>query len=72
LNQFPEGKFPNDPVIFGCYNNDMPSNVNYAIRSSQINDLNEAIQKETEMEEYMLENNVDPKIILGKSKNTND
>jgi hypothetical protein len=44
----------------------MPSYVNYAIRASQINDLNEAIHKATEMEEYMLETNVDPKIILGK------
>jgi hypothetical protein len=44
----------------------MPSNINYAIRVAQINTLNEAIQKETKMEEYMLETNVDPEIILGK------
>jgi hypothetical protein len=47
LNQIPDGKHPNDPVIFGCYKNSMPSNVNYAIRVAQINTLNEAIQKET-------------------------
>jgi len=44
----------------------MNSNVNYTIRDSKTNDLNEAIQKETNMEEYMLETNVTPDIILGK------
>jgi hypothetical protein len=44
----------------------MPTNVNYAIRSSQINDLHGSIQKATKMEEFMLETNVDPEIILGK------
>jgi hypothetical protein len=45
LNQIPEEKQPNAPVIFGCYKNVMPSNVNYAIRSSGINDLDESIHK---------------------------
>jgi hypothetical protein len=54
LNQIPQEKRPNDHVILGCYKNAMPANVNYAIRSSQINDLDGAIQKETKMEEFML------------------
>jgi hypothetical protein len=66
LNQIPESQRPNNLVIFKCYKIAMPSNVNYAIRASQINDLNETIQKETKMEEYMLETYVDPEIILGK------
>jgi hypothetical protein len=44
----------------------MLENVNYAIRYSQIDDFNGAIQKSTKMEEFMLETNVDPEIILGK------
>jgi hypothetical protein len=44
----------------------MPSNVNYEIRDSQINTLDDAMRKETEMEGYMLESNVDPEIILGR------
>jgi hypothetical protein len=44
----------------------MPTNVNYAIRYPQINDLHGAIEKETKMEECMLDTNVDPEIILGK------
>jgi hypothetical protein len=47
LNQIPDKQCPNSLVIFGCYKNVMPSNVNYAIRVAQINTLNEAIQKET-------------------------
>jgi hypothetical protein len=66
LNQIPEVQCPNDPIIFGYYNNYIPSNVNYAIRASQKNDLNEAIQKATKMEKYMLQINVDLDIILGK------
>jgi len=34
--------------------------VNYSTRVAQINTLNEAIQKATKMEEYMLETNADP------------
>jgi hypothetical protein len=44
----------------------MLGNVNYAIISSQINDLHGAIKNETKMEEYMLDTNANPKIILGK------
>jgi hypothetical protein len=46
MNQIPDEQHLNAPVIFGCYKNAMPSNVNYAIRVAQINTLNEAIQKE--------------------------
>jgi hypothetical protein len=60
LNQILEEQQPNAPVIFGCYKNAMPSNVNYAIRSSGINELDEDIHKAMEMEEFMLETNVDP------------
>jgi hypothetical protein len=45
LNQNPEDQRPNSLVIFGFYNNAMPGNVNYSIGSSQINDLDGAIQK---------------------------
>jgi hypothetical protein len=44
----------------------MPSNVKYAIRDAQIEDLDGAIRKEIEMEEIMIETNVNPEIILGK------
>jgi hypothetical protein len=64
LNQIPKDQRPNDHVIFGFYKNAISENVNYVIRVSQINDLHEAIQKATKMEEFMLETNVDPEIIL--------
>jgi hypothetical protein len=41
-------------------------NVNYAIRDSQINDVDLTIQKETKSKEYILETNIDPGINLGK------
>jgi hypothetical protein len=44
----------------------MPSNVNYAIKVSLINTLDEEITKETQMEEYILETNANYEIILGK------
>jgi hypothetical protein len=66
LNQIPEEKKPNNPVILGCYKNAMPTNVKYAIRASQIEDLDGAMSKANEMEEIMIETNVDPEIILGK------
>jgi len=66
LNKILEEKKPNAPIIFGCYKNEMPSNVNFSIRSSRINNLNASIQKEMKMEEFMVEKNVDPDIILGK------
>jgi hypothetical protein len=40
--------------------------VKYAIRSSQIEDLDGATRKTMEMEEIMIEKNVEPDIILGK------
>jgi hypothetical protein len=43
----------------------MPSNVNYAIIVLQINDMHATIRKETKMEEYMLDTNVNLEIILG-------
>jgi len=66
LNQIPQEKKPNDPVILGFYKDAMSANVNYTIRCSQTNDLEGAIQKEMKMEEFMLETNLDPEIILGK------
>jgi hypothetical protein len=44
----------------------MPSNENCAIRVSQINDMHATIRKETKMEKYMLDTNVNLDIILGK------
>jgi hypothetical protein len=44
----------------------MPSNVKFSIRASQIEDLNGAMNKETKMEEIMLETDADPDIILGR------
>jgi hypothetical protein len=46
LNQIPEDQRPNDPVILGCYKNVMPTNVKYAIRDDQINNLDGAMHKE--------------------------
>jgi hypothetical protein len=66
LNQISDEQHPNYLVIFGYYKNAIPSSVNYEIRVSQINTLNEETKKETKMEEYMLETNVDYDIILGK------
>jgi hypothetical protein len=47
LNKIPEDKRPNDPEILGCYKNDMPPNVKFAIRASQIETLDEAMIKAT-------------------------
>jgi hypothetical protein len=66
LNKIPEEKRPNAPVILGCYKNVMPANVKFSIRASQIENLDEAMGKATEMEEIMFETGVDPDIILGK------
>jgi hypothetical protein len=44
----------------------MPSNVKFSIRVAQIEDLNDAMNKATKMEEIMLETDADPDIILGK------
>jgi hypothetical protein len=32
LQQIPKEKCPNEPVIFGCYKNAMPSNVKYVVK----------------------------------------
>jgi hypothetical protein len=66
LSKIPEDKRPNDPVVLSCYNNAIPSNVKYAIITSQMDTLEEAMAKSTEMEEIMIETSVDPDIILGK------
>jgi hypothetical protein len=50
LSRIPEDKTPNDPVILGFYKNAMPPNVKYAIRTSQMDTLEEAMTKSTEME----------------------
>jgi len=68
LKEILQGKRPNDIIILECYKNTMPTNLIYEIISSQINDLDGAIQKATEMEEFTWETNVDPKIILEKVK----
>jgi hypothetical protein len=44
----------------------MPPNVKYAIRTSQMDTLEEAMNKSIEMEEIMIEMGVDSDIILGK------
>jgi hypothetical protein len=44
----------------------MPLNVKYAIRTSQMDTLEEEMTKATEMEEIIIETGVDPNIILGK------
>ena len=64
LSRIPEEKIPNDPVILDCYKNAIPPNVKYAIRTSQMDTLEEAITKAIEMEEIMIETGVDPDIIL--------
>jgi hypothetical protein len=65
LSNIPEDKRPNDLVILGCYKNVIPSNVKYAIRTSQMDTLEEAMIKATEMEESMIETSDDLDIILG-------
>jgi hypothetical protein len=50
LSNIPEDKRPNDPFVLGCYKNVMPPNVKYAIRTSQMDTLEEAMTKFTEME----------------------
>jgi hypothetical protein len=44
----------------------MPPNVKHAIKTSQMDTLDEAMTKATEMEEIMIEMGVDPDIILGR------
>jgi hypothetical protein len=50
LSRIPEDKRPNDPVSLNCYKNEMPPNVKYAIRTSQMDTLEEAMTKATNME----------------------
>jgi hypothetical protein len=64
LNQIPKDQTPNDHFILGSYKNAIPAKVNYAIKVLKINDIHASIQKETNMEEFMLNTNVDPEIIL--------
>jgi hypothetical protein len=66
LSRIPEDKTPNDLVILGCYKNVMPPNVKYAIRTSQMDTLEEAMIKATEMEEIKIETGADLDIIPGK------
>jgi hypothetical protein len=66
LQNILEDKQPNDPLIFGCFNNSMPVNVKYVIKVSGITTLDEAMGKAYEMEENMLETNVDLELILAK------
>jgi hypothetical protein len=66
LSNILEDKILNDPVILSCYKNAMPPNVKYAIRTSHMDTLEEAMIKATEMEEIMNEIGADPDIILGK------
>jgi hypothetical protein len=66
LSRIPEGKIPNDPVIFGCYKNAMPPNVKYSIRTSQMYTSEEEMTKATDMKEIIIEMGVDPDIILGR------
>jgi hypothetical protein len=44
----------------------MPPNVKYAIRTYQMDTLEEAMTKDTKMEEIMIEMGANPDIILGK------
>jgi len=46
----------------------MSANFKHAIKSTRIATLENAMQKEKEMEEDMLESNVDPVVILGKGQ----
>lgn len=52
-NKNPQNQRPNNPVILECYENAMSTNVKYAIRATQIEDLDGAISKATKMEEIM-------------------
>jgi hypothetical protein len=66
LSNILEDKRPNDLVINGCYKNAMPPNVKHAIRTSQMDTLEEVMTKSTEMEVIMIEMGTDPNIILGR------
>jgi hypothetical protein len=50
LSRILEDKRTNDPVILGCYKNAIPTNVKYSIRTSQMDTLEEAMTKATDME----------------------
>ena len=53
-------------MIFGCFNNAMPTDVRYVIKSYGITTLDEVMDKSYELEENILERNVDPELILGQ------
>jgi hypothetical protein len=50
LSRILEDKRPNDPIILGFYKNEMPLNVKYAIRTSQMDTLEDLMTKSTKME----------------------
>jgi hypothetical protein len=66
LGRVPEDKIPNDLVILGCYKSEVPPNVKYAIKTSQMDTLEEEMTKVTEMEEIMIKMGANPAIILGR------
>jgi hypothetical protein len=68
LSKIPEDKIPNDPIILSFYKNAMPPNVKYAIRTSQMDTLEETMVRATKMEKIMIEMGADPDIILGKNQ----
>jgi hypothetical protein len=66
LSKIPEDKRPNDPVILSCYKNAMHPNVKCAIRTSQMDTLEEVMTKSIKMEKIMIDTGADLDIILGK------
>ena len=54
LQKILKDKQSNDLVIFGCFNNVMPTNLKYAIKYFGITTLDEAMEKSYEMDENML------------------
>ena len=66
LTQIPEDMRPNDLVILGCYKNVMPPNVKYAIKATNIDTSEEAMEKHFEMEDNMIPSNANLDIILGR------
>ena len=64
LSRIPEDKRPNVPVILSFYKNAIPPSVKYAIRTSQMDTLEEAMTKAIEMGGIMIDMGADPDIIL--------
>jgi hypothetical protein len=65
LSRIIEDKRTNDTTILCCYKNEIPPNVKYSIRTSQMDNLEE-MTKSIEMEEIMIKTGANPDIILGK------